>query len=173
MFDVLSRSSFYLIDKENRQSNQQCRGMNAIEMSLTSTPNGAMRNFGERAEMVTINTAELNKILADALNEKFNMLESKFETQMRQWQENLLSYSELKYKELTTQVRYMQGRYFQSDFNMRYKNHMELEEELDLFDEGFAALLHTDTVQDQYPVYSAEVEELRRKFHEQQSLNRR
>lgn len=48
-----------------------------------------------------------------------------------------------------------------SDFNHRFVSHMDLEGELRLFNEGFAALLHLDTVNDQHPVYAAELNNLR------------
>lgn len=73
--------------------------------------------------MITINANELNKILVDVLD----VLDVQMHTNGR-------------IKELTSQVCYMHGRYFRSDFNNRSKNHMELEQELDMFDDGLAAL---------------------------------
>lgn len=111
-------------------------------------------------------------MLNGVLRKKLGALELEFEGHLRKWQGNVTSYMDTKLKELTSQVRYMQGRYFHSDFNHRYVNHMDLEAELDLFDEGFASLLHLDTIQSQHPVYAAELEDLRHRFHDQQSLNR-
>lgn len=139
---------------------------------MMSTPIRCMDNVGDSSEMITINTSELNKILSEAMNEKLRMVEADFEIQLKEWQRNVLTYTNDKLNELTSHVRYMQGRYFHSDFNNRYKSHMELEQELEMFGEGLASLLHADTVQEQYPIYAEELEDLRRRFHEQQTLNR-
>lgn len=81
------------------------------------------------------------------LNEKERILQADLDNQLR----NVLMHTNGRIKELTSQVRYMQGRYSQSDFNYRSKNHMELEQELDMFDE---------------------LEDLLQRLHEKQHLNR-
>lgn len=123
--------------------------------------------------MITISTTELNETINGVLRQKLASLEMEFGNHMRKWQQNVTSYMDEKLHELSSQVRYMQGRYFHSDFNHRFVNHMELEGELDILDEGLASLLHLDTVQTQYPVYATELEDLRHRFHDQQNLNRR
>lgn len=169
------KSFIFIADKENRHNNQQIsKSAKAMNEPITDTPirhaPGVTQQY-ENGEMITVNTGELNEMLNEILNEKMGILEAEFEIHLRKWQESVTSYMSAKLKELTSQVRYMQGRYFHSDFNHRYRNHMELETELDMFDEGFAALLHADSVENQYSVYSAELEDLRRRFQEQQRFN--
>lgn len=120
----------------------------------------------ENGEMIMVNKSEMNQLVRS-----LGALEMKFGGNIRKWQHNVKLYVDDRLHELTREVRYMQGRFFHSDFNNRFVNHMDLEAELDLFNEGFAALLHLDSVQAQYPVYAAELEHLRRKFHEQSNFN--
>lgn len=123
--------------------------------------------------MITISTSELNETINGVLRQKLASLEMEFGNHYRKWQRSVTSYMDEKLHELTSQVRYMQGRYFHSDFNRRFVNHMDLEGELDILDEGLASLLHLDSVQTQYPVYATELEDLRKRFHDQQNSNRR
>lgn len=117
--------------------------------------------------MITVSTNEFNNILGEILHDKIGTLETEFDIHMRRWQENMTAYVATKLKELTNHVGFMQSRYFHSDFNNRYRDHMELKQELDMFDEGFAALLHAESVEEQYSEYRKELENLRRRFREQ------
>lgn len=133
-----------------------------------NTPNLSRHtlNIAPQNDMIIVSTSELNDMLSEILHNKVAALETEFQVYTRRWQENVKSYVTAKLKELTNQVSYMQSRYFHSDFNNRYRNHMQLEQELDMFDEGFAALLHSDSVEKQYPEYTTELNELRRLFQE-------
>lgn len=172
MIEIFNEISIFS-DKENCQNNQQSH-KSAIAESITNTPNRPPKTaHNENGDMITISTSELNETINGVLRQKLASLEMEFGNHMRKWQQNVTSYMDEKLHELSSQVRYMQGRYFHSDFNHRFVNHMELERELDIFDEGLASLLHLDTVQTQYPVYATELEDLRHRFHDQQNLNRR
>lgn len=166
-------TQLHFSDKENCQNNQQ-NHKSAIAESITNTPNRrANAAYIDNGNMITISTTELNELINGVLRQKLASLDIEFGNHMRKWQQNVSSHMDAKLQELTSQVRYMQGRYFHSDFNNRFVSHMELEAELDIFDEGLASLLHLDTVQAQYPVYETELTDLRHRFHEQQNLNRR
>lgn len=164
---------FVLIDKENRHNNQQQHApAHSLTWTFSQTPNRYVNNAkAENGEMIMVNTNELNDLFNQMLSDRMVQVKMEFECRMNKWKEVARNYMRQRLNQLGGHVHYMQGRYFHSDFNHRYRNHMELEAELDLFDEGFAALFHTDTVNDQYPVYQTEVDDLRRRFQEQQRLN--
>lgn len=148
------------VDKENCQNNYQQQQQHAPNR-YASNANG---------EMISVNANELNGLLNQVLNDRMAQFQLEFECRMNKWKETARNYMRKRLNQLSGHVQYMQGRYFHSDFNHRYRHHMELETELDLFDEGFAALFHTETVNEQYPVYQVELDDLRRRFEEQQQL---
>lgn len=164
-------SSFWLTDKENRQNNHQLY-VPSETMLLQQTPNryANTSKYGT-GEMIMVNTNELNDLFNQVLGERMNQVQMEFECRMNKWKETARNYMRQRLNQLSGHVNYMQGRYFHSDFNHRYRHQMELEAELDLFDEGFAALFHTDSVNEQYPIYQANLDELRRRFQDQQKFN--
>lgn len=161
--------SFIFADKENRQDNHQ-QPLISIQ---APTPKRHTNGDGkyENGEMIMMNANELNDLFNQVLSDRMAQVQTEFECRMSKWKEVARNYMRKRLHQLSGHVHYMQGRYFHSDFNHRYRNHMELEAELDLFDEGFAALFHTDTVSEQYPIYQAELDDLRRRFQDQQKLN--
>lgn len=174
IFFIFRFCSFFFSDKENCQNNQQNRKSTiSLAESITNTPNRrANKTQVKNGEMIMVNANELNEMLNGMHRKKLSALEMEFDGHMRKWQNNVTSYIDVKLQKLTSEVRYMQGRYFHNDFNHRYVSHMELEAELDLFDEGLTSLLHLNTIQSQYPNYASELEDLRYRFHEQQRLHR-
>ncbi|XP_031619157.1 uncharacterized protein LOC116338189 [Contarinia nasturtii] len=152
-------------DKENRPDNHQSspNPADTVVEPLTVTQIPSCNNSNE----ITIDSQMLSEMLRD----KLRILELEFENQIRNWQKNVMDSVQTKMRELTTDVRYIQGRYFQSDFNHRFRNHCEIEDQLALYEEGIAAMLHRDTVDDQWPIYAKESENLLRRYHEQQQLN--
>lgn len=118
-----------------------------------------------------MNAAELNGLLNQVLSERMSQFQMQIEYRMTKWKESARNHMRKRLDRLGGHVNYMQGRYFHSDFNHRYRHHMELEAELDLFDEGLAALFHTDSVNEQYPIYQADLDDLRRRFQEQQQIH--
>lgn len=120
--------------------------------------------------MITMNANELNGLLNQVLHERMNQYQMQTERRMNKWKEAARSYMRKRLDQLGGHVNYMQGRYFHSDFNHRYRHQMELEAELDLFDEGFAALFHTGSVNEQYPIYQADLDDLRRRFQDQHKI---
>lgn len=158
---------FNSADKENRQNNQQ---QPTISL-LPPTPHRHTSGKHENGEMIMINATELNDLFNQVLSDRMAQAQMEFECRMNKWKEVARNYMRKRLNQLNGHVRHMQGRYFHSDFNHRYRHHMELEAELDLFDEGFAALFHTDSVTEQYPIYQAELDDLRRRFQDQQQLN--
>lgn len=172
-FSNISRPHFFHVDKENRQNNHQkhAAGQNLM-LLLPPTPNRYAHDANhENGEMIMMNANELNDLFNQVLSDRMTQAQMEFECRMNKWKEAARNYMRKRLNQLSGHVQYMQGRYFHSDFNHRYRHHMELEAELDLFDEGFAALFHTDTVSDQYPIYQAELDDLRNRFRDQQKLN--
>lgn len=164
-------SFFCVTDKENRQNNHQ-QHVPSETLLLPQTPNRYANDTKyENGEMIMVNPNELNDLFNQVLGERMNQFHMEFECRMNKWKETARNYMRKRLNQLSGHVNYMQGRYFHSDFNHRYVNHMALEAELDLFDEGFAALFHTDSVNEQYPIYQADLDELRRRFQDQQKLN--
>lgn len=159
-----------LTDKENRQHNNQHSQSSMSIFPLTPNRYASNGKY-ENSEMIMVNAGELNDLLNQVLNDRMAHIQMDFDCRMKKWKEIARNYMRKRLNQLSGHVNYMQGRYFHSDFNQRYRNHMELEAELDLFDEGFAALFHTDTVNDQYPAYQTELDDLRRRFQDQQKLN--
>lgn len=139
-------------------------------MPILRTPNRRTDNAEcGNDEMVLVNTKELSEMIGEIVEENLKVLEVEYESNMTRFRHDLLIYMSKKLQELKGQVRYMQGRHFQSDFNHRFKYHMTLEDELLMFDEGFAAFFHLDSVEEQHPIYAAELEDLRRQFQNQQN----
>lgn len=139
---------------------------------LTQTPNRYANDPKyEAGEMIMMNANELNDLFNQVLSERMNRYQMEFECRMNKWKDAARNYMRKRLNQLSGHVQYMQGRYFHSDFNHRYRHQMELEAELDLFDEGFAALFHTDTVNEQYPIYQTELDDLRHRFQNQQRFN--
>lgn len=134
-----------LADKENRQNNHQ---QNAV---LPQTPNRfANESKYEKGELITMSAAELNRFLNEVLNERMNQLQMQVEHRMNKWKDAARNYMRKRLNQLGGHVNYMQAQFFHSDFDHRYRQHLELEAELDSFDEGFAALFHTDANNEQY-----------------------
>lgn len=143
-----------------------------MSLLLSQTPNRYTNDAKyEKGEMIMMNANELNGLLNQVLSERMSQYKMQFECRMNKWKESARNYMRKRLNQLSGHVNYMQGRYFHSDFNHRYRHQMELEAELDLFDEGFAALFHTDSVHEQYPIYQADLDDLRRRFHDQQKFN--
>lgn len=159
-----------LSDKENRHNNQQNENfVKAFDKPMISeTPNRLTKCAEEKSDLITISTTELNEMVGDILRAQKTELMGQF----RKWQNNVKSHVVNILQKLASQGRGIQGRYFHSDFNHRFRAHMQLEDEMIAMEEMLASLLHADTVDDQFPIYLAELNDLRQRFQEQQRLNR-
>lgn len=107
---------------------------------------------------ITINT----QTLQDLLRDKFRTLEFEFETKLKDWQKDVMESVQTEIQQFKTDIRFLQSRYFQSDFNHRFRACSIIEDEIAMHEEEIGAMLRLDTIHAQWPAYEEELDDLER-----------
>lgn len=107
--------------------------------------------------------------LQNMIHQRMNAFQTNLINHLNQWENTIVNYVESRIKDSENDAYFNQDLVFNKDFTQRFESNQIMEQNMHTIEEGLAALLRTESIDDELAKYQNEIIELRRQLEQRPS----